>query len=165
MNEICSPTGRQTFLHICMGIEKLCADLYHFYGELFEEDPEASRLWNKTAVEEENHQKQFELALRLLNESEFEVSDESLERAYAIQHKLLVFMDKIKQNKPELHTAVAKAVEMEEKLADLHAHTALKFRDESLQRLFTALSEADHAHVSDLRRFQTILTLPHCEMT
>ena len=53
---------------------------------------------------------------------------------------------------------------MEEKLANLHAHTALKFREESMQKLFNALSEADHDHVADLRRYWSILYLPHSDM-
>jgi rubrerythrin len=138
--------------------------MYHFYSEIYEDVPEASSMWMKTALEEENHQKQFELALRLLNESEFEIPEDSLKRAYAIQYKLLKLMDHIKINKPELMTAVSKAVEMEDSLADLHVQTSLKFKDESMQNLFKSLSEADRGHVSDLQRYQTILNLPQSEM-
>jgi rubrerythrin len=73
-------------------------------------------------------------------------------------------MEHIKTNRPELMTAVSKAVEMEESLADLHVHTSLKFKDKSLQNLFKSLSEADRGHVSDMQRYQTILDLPHSEM-
>ena len=72
---------------------------------------EASRLWKKTALEEENHRRQFELALRLVNETEFEVSKDGLKRAYSIQNKLLNLMEHIKDNKPDLLTAVTKALE------------------------------------------------------
>lgn len=164
MSEMADLMSRKIFLEVCMGIETLCADLYHYYSEIYEDIPEASSLWKKTALEEENHQKQFELALRLLNETELEVSKESLKRAYSIQYKLLKLMDNIKSNKPELLTAVSKAVEMEGKLADLHAHTSLNFKEESMQKLFKALSEADRDHVTDLQRYQTILYLPQSEM-
>jgi rubrerythrin len=164
MSENIDTMPRKVFLETCMNIEGLCAEIYHFYSEIYEDIPEASSLWKKTALEEENHQKQFELALRLLNETEFEVPEDSLKRAAAIQVKLLNLMEHIKSNKPELMTAVSKAVEMEERLADLHVHTSLKFKEESMQNLFKSLSEADHGHVSDMQRFQTILDLPQSQM-
>lgn len=152
------------FLKVCIGIETLCADLYHYYSEVYKDDPEASRLWKKTAMEEENHKLQFELALRLMSETEFEVPKESLKLAYSIQYKLLKLTDIVKSNKPELLTALSKAIEMEDKLANLHVHTALKFKDESIGRLFKALSDDDCGHVANLQRYQMILRLPTCEM-
>jgi len=157
-------TNRQNFLEVCMGIESLCADLYHYYSEIYIDIPEAAKLWKKTAIEEENHKKQFELAFRLMDDLEFDVSNISLNRAYTIQYKLLKLTTHVKSNKPELLVAVSKAVEMEAILADLHVHSALNFKDESMQKMFTALSEADRDHVSDMQRFHTILSLPHCEM-
>lgn len=164
MNEMTDMMTRKIFLEVCMGIESLCADLYHHYSKIFEDVPEASTLWKKTALEEENHQKQFELALKLLDDTEFEVLNDSLSRAYAIQFKLLKLMNNIKSAKPDLLTAVSKALEMEEKLADLHIQTSLKFRDESMQNMFKALSDADRGHVSDMQRYRSILYLPLSEM-
>jgi len=159
-----SEMTRKIFLEVCMEIEKLCADLYHYYSEIYQDIPDASGLWKKTALEEENHQKQFELALRLLGETEFEVPEESLERAYSVRNKFLNLIDHIKSTKPDLLTAVSKAVEMEENLADLHVHTSLNFKEESMQKLFKSMSEADHDHVAALKRYQTILYLPQSEM-
>ncbi len=164
MSEMIEMMTKKIFLEVCMRIEGLCADLYHHYSEVYEDVPDASKLWKKTALEEENHKLQFELALRLMDENEFEFSNDSLKRAYSIQRKLLQLMEHVKNNKPELLTAVTKAVEMEDKLADLHVNTALKFKEESLQKLFSALGEDDRSHVSALQRLQTILELPHCEM-
>ena len=164
MSEMTSGMTRKLFLEVCMGIEGLCADLYHCYSKMYDDVPEASDLWKKTALEEENHQKQFALAFRLMKEAEFEVPKDSLKRAYVIHHKLLNLIDHVKNNKPDLLSAVSKAVEMEGKLADLHVHTALNFKEESMQKLFKSLSEADCGHVSDLERFRTILCLPHSEM-
>jgi hypothetical protein len=163
MTDITDMTSKKIFLEVCMGIERLCADVYHYFSKIYEDNPEASRLWMKTALEEENHQKQCELALRLLCETEFEVPKESLERAYSVQYKLLYLIDHIKSTKPELLTAVSKAVEMEEKLADLHVH-ALNFKEESMQKLFKSLSAADREHIAALQRYRTILYLPQSEM-
>lgn len=165
MSEMTNMMTKKIFLEICMGIEGLCADLYHYYSSIFEDIPDASRLWKKTALEEENHKRQFELALRLWNETEFEVLNESLQKAYSIQFKLLKLVNHVKNTKPELLTAVSRAVEMEEKISDLHAHTSLIFREESMQKLFKALSEADHDHIASLQRYRTILYLPLSEMS
>lgn len=164
MSEAIETMTKKIFLEVCMGIEGLCADLYHYYSQLYEDVPEASRLWKKTALEEENHQSQFKLALGLLDETEFEVLEESRNQAYSIQYNLLKLMTNIKNTKPELLTAVSKAIEMEEKLAILHIKSSLKFKEESMQNLFKALSDADHGHVEELQRYKSILSLPHSEM-
>jgi rubrerythrin len=164
MSEMADIMASKTFLEVCMGIEGLCAELYHYYSDIYKDMPEASSLWKKTALEEENHKMQFELALRLMSESDFEVRVESLKQAFSIQYKLLKLIDHVKSNKPELMTAVSRALEMEVKLADLHVNTSLKFNDGSIQNLFRSLSEADKEHVTDLQRYQTILNLPYCDM-
>ena len=164
MSEMSDVMASKIFLEVCMGIETLCADLYHYYSDIYVDIPDASRFWKKAALEEENHRKQFELALHLLNETEFAVSKESLKRAHSIQYKLLELINHIKSNQPELLTAVSKAIEMEEKLADLHAYTALNFKEASMHDLFKALNEADRDHVADMQRYRTILFLPLSEM-
>lgn len=164
MSETTDLTTKQFFLETCMGIEGLCAEMYHFYSRIYEDIPEASSLWKKTALEEENHQKQFAMALRLLEEIEFEVPKDSLERALLIHDKLMKLMDHIKRDRPDLLTAVSKALVMEDKLADLHVHSSLNFKEASMQKLFKALSEADRDHVADMQRYQSILSLPQSEM-
>ena len=164
MGEMTDMMTRKLFLDVCMDIEGLCADLYHYYSKIYVDVPEASRLWKKTALEEENHRKQFELASLLLKEAEYEVGYDSLRRAYLVQYKLVKLTEIIKDNKPDLLTAVSKALEMEEKLADLHVYTALNFKEESMQKLFKSLSEADHGHVSELQQYRSILYLPQSEM-
>ena len=164
MSEMTDLMTKKIFLDVCAGIERLCADLYHHYSEIYLDIPEAASLWKKTALEEENHQKQFELALRLWEDTDFDVLSESLNQAYAIQYKLMTFMNNIKSSKPDILTAVTKAIEMEKKLALLHVSTALKFKEQSMQDMFKALSDADNGHVADLQRYQAILSLPNSEM-
>jgi hypothetical protein len=164
MSEMTDIVASKTFLEVCMSIEGLCADLYHYYSDIYTDNPGAARLWKKTALEEEDHRRQFDLALRLLHETEFEVEKESLKKAYSIQYTLLKQLEQVKLNKPVLHAAVADAVEMEELLADLHVQASLKFREESMKKLFIALGDADRDHVMDLYRYRTIQTLPYFEM-
>jgi rubrerythrin len=155
---------KEDFLNACISIEGLCANLYHHYSRIYADIPEAVRLWKKTALEEENHQKQFELALRLLKQTEFEVSMESLKRVHGVRKRLLQLSAHIQKNKPELVTAVSKALEMEEELADLHAQSSLNFKDVSMQNLFKALSEADRDHVADMQQYRNLLHQPLCKL-
>jgi rubrerythrin len=162
MSEMTIMVTKKAFLEVCIRIEGICAELYHYYSKIYEDIPEASRLWKKTALEEENHQRQFELALRLIDETEFGISKDSLKRVYAAHNRLLKLAGNLMNKKPELLSAVSKALEMEEKLADLHAYTALNFTDESMKNLFNALSDADRDHVADLQNYRTTLHLPIC---
>lgn len=156
---------KKIFLEICMGIEGLCANLYHHYGLIYEDIPEAAGLWEKTALEEENHRKQFGLAIRLWNETEFELLRGSMRHAYVLQFKMLELTSQIKNSRPNLLTAISKAVEMEEKLTDLHVHTALKFKEDSLRLMFKGLGEADHDHAAELQRYRSTLCQPLAEIT
>jgi rubrerythrin len=165
MSNMTNILASKIFLEVCMGIEGLCADLYHSYSTMFADTPEASRLWKKTALEEENHRMQFELALRLFSETEFEVPKESLKRAFSVHCNLLKLKDSCTRNRPELLAAVSQAVEMEANLADLHVHTALHFSEPTMQNMFKALSDADRDHVAGLQRYQAMLRLPLVEMT
>lgn len=156
-------TGK-LFLEECMKIEGLCVDLYNFYSDIYDEIPGASTIWMKAALEDEKHQKQFELALRLVSETEFEVSKDNMKRAFLIYSNLIKFMKYVKGSKPEILIALSKAVALEEILENLHVHSSLKFREESMQNLFKAMSNNDRDHVAALKRYWTILYLPQSEM-
>ncbi len=165
MSEMINLMTSKIFLQTCISIEELCAELYHYYSRAYEDIPEASRLWKKTALEEEDHRQHFMLAVRLMNETEFKVSGNHLIKAYSIQNKLRYLLNQVSHSTPELLTAVTKAIEMEDVLADLHAHISLNFNDSNMQNLFRALSEADRDHISALKQYRTILYLPQSDMS
>jgi rubrerythrin len=152
------------FLDVCMRIEGLCAELYHYFADVYGEYSDAALLLKKTALEEENHRKQFELVLHLRDEVEFEITPADLRRAWHIHAKITELLNVVKQKRPDLINAFTLAVEMEERLADLHVESAVRFKDESLVRLFEAFGRSDQEHVSALKRYLTILLLPGSEM-
>jgi len=155
---------RILFLDVCTKIEQLSAEIYHYFGDVYDQYPDAALLWRKTALEEENHRKQFELVLHMRDEVEFDIDPADLQRAWRIHGKLFALLDAVKQKAPDLIGALTMAVEMEERLADLHVQVAVRFRDESMVRLFEALGRADQDHILALRRFLTIEMLPRSEM-
>ena len=164
MSEMKDMMTRKIFLDVCMGTERLCADLYHCYGKVYEDIPEVNIFWKKAARDKENLQKHYELLLQLLNEIQFDVPRDSLERAYGVRHKLLNLIGHVKNNKPDLATACSKAAEIEENLADMHDHPSLNFSDVCMLNLFKILGVAERDHVAASERSRTILHRPHCEM-
>ena len=151
------------FFDVCAKIEGLCAQLYHYYSEIYKDNDDVSWLWKKTAMEEENHQKQFELANRLRDEIGFDLNAD-IERTYRIHQKLSNLLGHVQQNPPDVVTALTKAIEMEESLSDLHLDSSVRFHDESTRMMFQALREFDLDHVKSMRHCLSIMMLPHAEM-
>lgn len=156
-------SGNYLIFDICSKIEARFSELYQYYGDLFSDDFEASRLWKKVALEEENHLRQFEVADRLYRWSEYELTVD-LERAQWICKKMDALLEYVRQTPPDLDTALTKAIEMEETLADLHMTTAVKFADETIQKLFKAMAGSDQEHIQSLKRHIYIMNLSRTEM-
>lgn len=152
------------FFKLCAQNEELCAELYHYYSDLFLDDLDVAKLWKKTAMEEENHQKQFEMALRLVAECDFKLGN-SVERALNVNRRFTQLLQYVRSNPPDLITALQKAIEMEESIADLHMNSAVKFTDKDIHQLFKAMYDADQGHVESLRLYLTIAELSSTEMS
>lgn len=151
------------FLDVCSKIEGMCAELYHYYSEIFKDDPDCFQLWKKTALEEENHQKLCGLASKLASECTFEVVAD-YEKASRIYRKLTALLVHVRETPPDIYLAITKAIEMEDYLADLHLDSAIKFNDDQIKNMFTALQGHDMDHLNSLRQFQSILFLAKTEM-
>jgi rubrerythrin len=151
------------FLNVCSKIEGLSAELYHYYSELFQEDKESSELWKKTALEEENHQKLFELAIRLRNECEIEIVSD-YNKACRVYEKLTALLSHVQETPPDIFLAITKAIEMEVALADLHIDSSTKFTDIQIKNMFKSLQGHDQEHIDALRHHYSILFLPRTEM-
>ncbi|MBL0226285.1 MAG: hypothetical protein IPQ16_12190 [Geobacteraceae bacterium] len=151
------------FFDVCAKIEGLCASLYHYYSDIYQDNAHVSQLWKKTAMEEENHQKQFELVNRLRDDIGFDLNAD-LERTYRIHQKLNTLLAHVQQNPPDIVTALTKAIEMEESLSDLHLDSSVRFHDDSTRMLFQALREFDLDHVKSMRHCLSIMMLPQSEM-
>ncbi len=152
------------FLDCCALIEHKCADMYHYYSELFNDTPEMARLWKKTALEEENHARQVRLAIRMIDEIATFPADASLDKVYRVNRTLDALLAGVKQSPPSRTTALRKAIETEQHLAGLHVDHALMFRDPSTNQMFKALHDADQGHITELQKQLAIETIAHAEM-
>jgi rubrerythrin len=151
------------YFDVCAKIEGLCAELYHYYSVVYQDNEDVSQLWKKTALEEENHQKQFELAYRLRDEVDFDLQV-NLESANKICRKMWNLLDHVRQHPPDIVTALTKAIEMEEHLASLHMENAVLFKDIMVQRLFQALQNYDQDHIKAMQHCLSAVTLYQSEM-
>lgn len=151
------------FLDVNARIEALCAELYHFYSRVFFYNGDVSRLWQKTAMEEENHRMQVQMAMRLSDAIE-DVLPDGLTVAYSIHQKLHRLVAGVRNNPPDLVTALKKSIEMEERMAFLHVESSVRFKDESIRRMFEALRGSDRGHITALKRQLAIETLALTEM-
>jgi hypothetical protein len=121
-------------------------------------------IWKKTAMEEENHQKQFKLAIELMKEIDFELTASDLKKACDVHRKTCMLLDVVRKNPPDLITALTKSIEMENHLAELHVESALHVKDDSIKKMFRALQQADQDHVKSLQLLLSIVSLPNAEM-
>ncbi len=151
------------FFDVCARIEGCCAELYHYYSEIHCENVDLSNMWKKTALEEEGHQKHFELANKILDEVDFELTGD-LERARRMYGKLNTLLEHVRKTPPEPVVALSRAIEMEESLGDLHLDSAVRFKDDSINQMFQALRSFDQEHVIAMQRCLTVLKLSESEM-
>ncbi len=141
----------------CTAIERECAELYHWFSDLFRDDRRASTLWKKTALEEENHESQFLLAEKLLEEMlvvpsrERNSSGMELERVRALRREFTV-------NPPDLVRALEAAITLEEELAGFHLEKVLVYSDEEHRKMFEAMMAHDREHAESLKKLLAELT-------
>lgn len=108
-----------------------------------------AELWKKTALEEENHARQFDLALRTKGAGMRGVKTDVTKAAANLQ-KVDAFLDQVLASKPTSEQALQMAIRLEELLAALHISTMVAFDDPGLKRFFESLMEFDNGHLSSL---------------
>lgn len=151
------------FFDVCARIEATVAELYYYYGEIHQENDHVAQMWVKTAQEEEGHERQFQLAYKLRKEADFELTAD-LERARRLYQKLVNLLEHVRKNPPSVKVALEKAIEMEEALAGLHLDCSVRFKDDSINRMFQALRSFDQEHVAAMQRCLTVMNLKDSEM-
>lgn len=151
MKEATAKLGSEDLRFLDSGkhFELKCAELYHHFERLFAGEKWFSELWKKTALEEENHAQQFDLALRLKGVGMERVKTDVV-RATANLQKLEAFVEKVLVLKPSSESALELAIRLEEQLAVVHMASIVAFKDPELKRLFDALLANDRDHVSAL---------------
>jgi len=139
-------------LKTCSQIEGKVAEIYHFFSDLHRENAELSVLWRKTALEEENHMYQFQLAARI---SRGTVAGTRIDagKAQAALNMVESLQERLQEKPPTFAGALKFAVELEEKLSAFHLENAVIFDNDQAESLFRAMMANDRDHVAALQSF------------
>ena len=140
-------------LEICRDVELSCAKLYRYFAEIFSSHQEMAELWRKTVREEENHARQFVLAIKLCDEQIIDTLSLDGSTAKNMLNVVKSMHDEARKNKPSILDSLRTAIKLEEDLALFHMTTAANFVAESHKKLFSAMMNADKNHVEELREF------------
>jgi glutamate-1-semialdehyde aminotransferase len=135
--------GTTDVLDVCMDVELACAELYHFFADLFKDDRESLLLWVKTAMEEENHARLFALVSKLRRNNIIESIKIELIEAEITLLYVKSLIEKVKENPPAMEEALQIAIELKGKLSRFMMGNIVSFADESYAKSFLAVSNSD----------------------
>jgi len=154
MDETASGTGVDVvrILEICRDVEVYVSELYYYFEESFRDTPDISSLWRKTAMEEENHAKQFVLAINLRKQDIVHAVIIDQSTAEAALSKVKSLYETVRQSKPAIVDALHMAIELEEELAEYHLSALARFQDKSHKMLFEAMMNHDNGHALELKK-------------
>lgn len=141
-----------TFLTTCAAIEQECAQLYRWFSELYRDDRQASRLWKKTELEENNHESQLLLAAKLAEELPAVPLLEQAEAEWKLQ-LVRSLRQELGNEPPGLARALELAIAIEEELAVFHLENVLHFEREEHRKMFEAMMAHDREHADALSKF------------
>jgi hypothetical protein len=164
--------GSQDILDVCRDIRLACAELHHYYADLFVEDRASLLFWKRTALGEENHAKEFTLIVKLRRQHVIKSfrSDLLLEAKIALIY-LQSIIERAKQNPPSFAEALKTSIDLEEKLSRFHLQNVVKFTDPCFPKQFTGLIQADQERITSFRKAYDQLLSPQpdnsfqCELT
>ena len=133
-------------LETCRDIELACAEIYTFYNERFSYDEELKVLWSKTALEEENHALQFNVAIKMRKDGVIVDHNADPIKATQILNMLKGILGSVKSHAPSEIDALSSSLKLEEKLQEFHLDYVAVFKDGHLKEMFTSMMSADQLH-------------------
>jgi len=163
--------GPQDILDVCRDIRLICAELHHYYADLFVNDRAALLFWKRTAMGEENHAKEFTLIAKLRRQNVIHSFRSDLLDAEIALIYLQSLLERIKQNPPSLAEALSSSIKLEEKLSRFHIQNIVKFSDSSFRKQFSKVIRADQERIASLRKAYEELLAPQpdssfqCDLT
>jgi rubrerythrin len=129
----------------CEEVENMVAEIYHFFADHFREHAKISLHWRRTALEEENHARQVNLAKKT-RDSIVWVSIEAWQQVLSVQNQLRDTLERFRQSPPSLEEALTFSIASEEQIDCLHMTNAILMREQSGNKLFVAMMNEDREH-------------------
>ena len=152
--------GGKDVLELCEMVELACAELYHHFAELFKDEREDFLLWLKTAMEEENHARLFGLVSKLRRDNIIESSPVQLVEAEATLLYVRSLIEQVKKEPPAMEEALLLAIDLEIKLDGFMIDKVIKLVDDSYEKSFLTVTNADSRHVEALQEAYERFVLP-----
>ncbi len=149
MEKALSPED-QVVLDACERIELVMAEMYRYFASLHAEDPIVADLWRRTAMDEENHARQFVLAKKLKRGAidGMKVDHRKAENTLSV---VLSVLKGLRENPPALEDALRSSIRLEEHLLQFHMDCVALFCEESFRTMFHAVMTADNGHITRLK--------------
>jgi rubrerythrin len=146
-----SQTETLTILHRCADIEGILAEIYEFFASAYSHNPDITRLFEKTAAEERNHEYQIRLAIKTFSPliREMTLTAEEAEKHLSYARTAL---QRVRESVPAMEDALKMAINCETIFCQFHLDTAVRFADESNAKLFSAMMAQDDGHVTSLKK-------------
>jgi rubrerythrin len=137
-------------LQRCADIEGVLAEIYEFFAAAYRNTPDITRLFEKTAAEERNHEYQFRLAIKthapLIREMTLTTEEADKHLSYAREA-----LHRVRESVPSMEDALRMSINCETIFTRFHLDTAAHFADESCAKLFSAMMATDEGHTTSLK--------------
>ena len=136
-------------LDACEEVENVAAEIYYFFADHFQHDEKIARTWRTTALEEENHARQVNLAKKKLKSIAL-VSIDAWRQVFTTQKHFHTILGLIRMSPPTLEEALISSITLEEKMDHLHMMNAVMIVEKSGNDLFAAMMKEDQSHLLKL---------------
>jgi len=144
--------GTQDVLEVCQSIKLMCAEIHHYFAELFKDDRPTLLFWKRTAMEEENNAKEFALIAKLRRQNVIHSLRIDLVDAEIALIYLRTLLERMKDNPPSHEEALRTSIKLEEKITTYHLNNIVEFSDPSFRKLFAAALLADQDRIIIFRK-------------
>ena len=144
--------GTQDVLEVCQSIKLMCAEIHHYFAEIFKDDRPTLLFWKRTAMEEENNAKEFALIAKLRRQNVIHSLRIDLVDAEIALIYLRTLLERMKENPPSPEEALRSAIRLEEKITPYHLNNIVEFSDPSFRKLFASAVMADQDRIIIFRK-------------
>ncbi|QWV94129.1 rubrerythrin [Geomonas oryzisoli] len=129
-------------LGVCEKAEFACAELYHYFANLFKDEREIFYIWLKSALERENRARLLTLVGKLALDDVIVGVHLELAEAEEILAKVRASLELAKAEPPEVREALQLAMDLERTLDRITMEKVVQFT-ESYQQWFLAIMNRD----------------------
>ncbi|MBU5614385.1 rubrerythrin [Geomonas azotofigens] len=134
--------GAGQVLGVCERAEFTCAELYHYFANLFKDEREIFYIWLKSALERENRARLLTLVGKLALDDVIAGVHLELAEAEEILAKVRASLELAKEEPPEVREALQLAMDLERTLDRITMEKVVQFT-ESYQKWFLAIMNRD----------------------